>query len=270
MTVPVDPALAAELRATLTSVLDAARAPTLQHFRSAALVAENKAEGGAFDPVTAADRAAEAAMRDILARDRPADGILGEEFPAVPGTSGLTWVLDPIDGTRAYISGAPTWGVLVGLDAGAGPILGAIDQPWIGERFIGGFGRATQQRDGSETPLATRPCATLAEAVLLTTFPEIGTSAEREGFEAVRDRVRLTRYGLDCYAYALVAAGQVDLVIEAGLAPYDIQGPMAVIEAAGGLVTDWQGGPAHRGGRILAAGDRRVHEAARTILQAIP
>jgi histidinol phosphatase-like enzyme (inositol monophosphatase family) len=171
-------------------------------------------------------------------------------------------VLDPIDGTRAFLSGAPSWGVLVGLDAGDGPILGIVDQPYIGERFIGGFGRAVLRLHGAERPIATRPCARLADAILFSTFPEIGSAAERAGFEAVRDRVRLTRYGFDCYAYALVALGQIDLVIEAGLYPYDIQGPQAVIEAAGGVVTDWRGGPAHRGGRIVAAGDARTHAAA--------
>jgi myo-inositol-1(or 4)-monophosphatase len=152
--------------------------------------------------------------------------------------------------------------VLIGLDAGAGPVLGLIDQPYTRERFIGGFGRSVFRREGLERPLATRPCADLSQAVLYTTFPEIGTPAERAGFEAVRDRVRLTRYGLDCYAYALVALGQVDLVIEAGLQAYDVQGPIGVIEAAGGVVTDWRGGPAHRGGRVVAAGDARVHAAA--------
>ncbi|WP_118135361.1 histidinol-phosphatase [Oceanicella sp. SM1341] len=260
-----DPALQAELLDTAHALADAAREATLRHFRSAGLAAETKRDDH-FDPVTAADREAEAAMREILARRRPDDGILGEEHGTRPGTSGLTWVLDPIDGTRAYISGCPSWGVLIGLDAGAGPVLGIVDQPWTGERFIGGFGTARMERGGAARPLGVRPCAELAAATLFTTFPEVGTPAERAGFEAVRDRVRLTRYGLDCYAYALIALGQVDLVIEAGLQPYDVQGPIGVIEAAGGIVTDWQGGPAHRGGRVLAAGDARVHAAALELL----
>ncbi|QDL90721.1 histidinol-phosphatase [Paroceanicella profunda] len=255
------PALQAELMATAHALADAARVATLRHFRTAGLAADTKRDDH-FDPVTAADREAETAMREILARRRPEDGILGEEHGTQAGTSGLTWVLDPIDGTRAYISGCPSWGVLIGLDAGAGPVMGIVDQPWTGERFIGGFGAARLERGGAATPLAVRPCANLGSATLFTTFPEVGTPAERAGFEAVRDRVRLTRYGLDCYAYALVALGQVDLVIEAGLQAYDVQGPIAVIEAAGGIVTNWQGGPAHMGGRVLAAGDARVHAAA--------
>lgn len=242
-----------------------ARAKCLPLFRSPDLRTQNKSFEG-FDPVTAADRAAEAAMREILASRRPQDGVLGEEFGPTSGTSGFTWVLDPIDGTRAFLCGAPTWGVLIGLDAGEGPVLGLIDQPFTRERFMGGAGRAVLRDSLFERPLATRPCARLAEAVLLSTFPEVGTAQERAGFEAVRDRVRLTRYGLDCYAYALIALGQVDLVIEAGLHPYDIQGPQAVIEAAGGIVTTWDGRSAHQGGRILAAGDRRVHAAALEIL----
>jgi len=250
------------------ALADVAAGCALPLFRSEGLAAENKAAAG-FDPVTHADREAERAMRALLERERPGDGILGEEFGALPGTTGLTWVLDPIDGTRAFISGAPSWGILVACNAGAGPVLGIIDQPYTRERFMGGCGRAVVRRDGFERPLATRACGGLSGAVLYTTFPEIGTSAERAGFEAVRDRVRLTRYGLDCYAYALVALGQVDLVIEAGLHPFDIQGPQAVIEAAGGIVTDWRGGPADRGGRILAAGDRQVHAEALALLSAV-
>ena len=259
------PELIDRLWRTAEALADIAAARSVPLFRSAGLISDNKSETG-FDPVTQADRDAEAAMRAHLAKARPEDAVLGEEFGPTPGTSGLTWVLDPIDGTRAFLSGATSWGTLIGLDAGSGPVLGIVDQPYIGERFMGGLGRAAMRRGGLETPLATRSCARLADAVLYSTFPEVGTPAERAGFEAVRDRARLTRYGLDCYAYALVALGQVDLVVEAGLYAYDVQGPQGVIEAAGGVVTDWRGRPAHRGGRVLAAGDRRVHAAAVEIL----
>lgn len=263
-----DPHLRTELINTAHALADAARAAVLPHFRQAGLVAENKALAG-FDPVTAADRAAEQAMRDVLARMRPEDGILGEEMGTTPGSSGLTWVLDPIDGTRAFISGTPTWGVLIAVSDASGPVLGVIDQPYIGERFIGGLGLAESTGPAGPRPLGTRPCAGLAGATLFTTFPEVGSPAERAGFEAVAARVKLVRYGMDCYAYALVAAGQVDLVIEAGLNAYDIQGPIGVIEAAGGIVTDWSGGPAHDGGRAVAAGDRAVHAAALEILSRV-
>jgi histidinol phosphatase-like enzyme (inositol monophosphatase family) len=260
--------LAGALWRIAEDLADVAAARSLPLFRSAALAVTDKGSAG-FDPVSEADREAERAMRALLAERRPADGILGEEFPPVEGRSGLTWILDPIDGTRAFISGAATWGTLIGLDAGEGAVLGIIDQPYMRERFVGGFGRAELIRDGVIRPLATRPCARLAEAILYTTQPEVGTPAERAGFEAVRDRVRLTRYGFDCYAYALVALGHVDLVIEAGLKAWDVAGPQAVIEAAGGVVTDWRGGHPRQGGRMLAAGDPRVHAAALELLSAV-
>jgi histidinol phosphatase-like enzyme (inositol monophosphatase family) len=250
--------LAAELMTAAHVLADTARQVILPYFRSAGLAADNKLEAG-FDPVTEADRTAEAAMREILTTRRPEDGILGEEFGAQPGTSGLTWVLDPIDGTRGFISGTPTWGVLIALSDRDGPFYGIIDQPYIGERFEGGFGHARLAGPHGARKLATRARPALAQATLFTTFPEIGDATDRDGFNRVRDQVQLTRYGTDCYAYALLAAGQIDLVIEAGLNPYDIAAPIAVIEAAGGIVTDWRGGPAHDGGRVVAAGCPQLH-----------
>lgn len=254
----IDKQLEQDLVATAHALADAARHVTLKYFRHSGLIAETK-EQAHFDPVTAADRGAEAAMREILARGRPDDAILGEEFGAKAGTSGLTWVLDPIDGTRGFISGTPTWGVLIAVNAGAGPIFGLIDQPYIGERFAGGFGIAEVKGPTGTSPLATRACAALADAIIFTTFPEVGSKAEAAAFHALAQQTRLTRYGMDCYAYALLAAGQIDLVVEAGLQAYDVQGPIAVIEAAGGIVTDWTGGPAYAGGRVLAAGNKGLH-----------
>jgi myo-inositol-1(or 4)-monophosphatase len=248
---------------------DLARVETLRHFRSDSLTADSK-ESLRFDPVTVADRAAEAAMRTLIAARRPQDAILGEEMGAAPGTSGLTWVLDPIDGTRGYLSGTPTWGVLIALSDAAGPVLGLIDQPYIGERFTGGLGVAEVTGPQGTRPLRCRPPRPLAEAILFTTFPEVGTPDDGAAFRALSAEVRLTRYGMDCYAYALVAAGQIDLVVEAGLQPYDIHAPIAVIEAAGGVVTDWQGRPAVAGGRVLAAANREIHAAALAILSRAP
>lgn len=247
------------------AVADAARPATLQHFRAAGLAADNKAAAG-FDPVTAADRASEAVMRAVIARLRPDDAVLGEEQEATPGTSGLTWVLDPIDGTRGFLSGTPTWGVLVSLADASGPLLGIIDQPYIGERFWGGLGQAYVEGPLGKRPLAVRPARPLSQAILFSTFPEVGTEAEGAAFRRVAAQARLTRYGTDCYAYALLAAGQIDLVIEAGLQPYDVMAPIAVIEAAGGLVTDWQGRPAHQGGQILAAASPEIHAEALALL----
>lgn len=264
-TIPAD-----RLWAVAEKLADAARGPTLAHFRKTGLGIENKAGVAAFDPVTEADRAAEQAMRAVLAAERPQDGILGEEFGAQDGTSGLTWVLDPIDGTRAYMSGTPTWGVLIALSDAAGPRLGIIDQPFTGERFMGGAGIARLDGPHGGGVLSTRKVAELGQATIFTTFPEVGSPEERAGFEAVAQRCRLTRYGMDCYAYGLLAAGQIDLVIEAGLQPYDICAPIAVIEAAGGIVTDWQGRPVHGGGRVLAAGGPEIHAAALDLLRQVP
>lgn len=245
---------------------DAARPETLRYFRQAGLAADNKDVLG-YDPVTIADKAAEQVMRDILARERPNDGIIGEEFGTSAGTSGLTWVLDPIDGTRGYISGTPTWGILISVGDENGPLFGLIDQPYISERFLGGFGQAIMHGPLGPHPLATRRTQTLETARLLTTFPEVGSPQEQAAFHAVAGQVQLTRYGMDCYGYALLAAGQVDLVIEAGLQAYDIHAPVAVIMAAGGIVTDWQGGPAHHGGRVIAAANAQIHAQALSILQ---
>jgi len=261
----LDQAEIADLIATAHLLADAARVETLRHFRTD-LAAHSK-DGHRFDPVTAADRASEAAMRRILALRRPDDAILGEEEAPVAGTSGLTWVLDPIDGTRGYISGTPTWGVLIAVADAGGPVYGLIDQPYVGERFEGGFGRAELTGPAGRRPLRAGTRRDLSDAILFTTFPEVGTPAEATAFRRLADRVRLTRYGTDCYAYALLALGFVDLVVEAGLQPYDVCAPIAVIEAAGGIVTDWAGRPAHGGGRILAAANLDLHEAALAFLK---
>lgn len=254
------------LRATAHKMADAAREIILPYFRSAGLSADNKLSDG-FDPVTEADRACERAMREILAKDRPEDAILGEEYGEKTGTSGLTWVLDPIDGTRGFLSGTPTWGVLIGLRDADQVLYGVIDQPYIGERFEGGFGAASITHLSQTFGLKTRPTTELGDALLFTTFPEVGTKAEGQAFAKVAQQAKLTRYGMDCYAYALLAAGQIDLVIEASLQSYDILAPIAVVEAAGGIVTDWNGKPALDGGRALAAANPEIHAKALAVLR---
>lgn len=266
----LSPAALTELRTVANELADAARRAAAPHFRADALTLENKASQG-FDPVTVADRAIETEMRAILAERRPRDGIVGEEFGVTPSESGLTWVLDPIDGTRSFMAGIPLWGVLIALFDGERPCLGVIDQPYLEERFIGVSTaedrHAVLQRREGEKALKTRSCTDLSQATLFTTTPALFVAgAERAAYDAVEARARLTRYGADCYAYAMVAAGQADLVVEAGLASYDIQAPIALVEAAGGVATDWRGGPAHGGGRVIAAGDPRVHAQALEIL----
>jgi histidinol phosphatase-like enzyme (inositol monophosphatase family) len=252
---------------------DAAAAVCLPHFRSKGLGTEDKNSNseGNFDPVTAADRAAETAIREILSVERPDDGIYGEEEEPTIGTSGLNWVIDPIDGTRAFISGLPTWGILIALDDGRTGRIGVVDQPHIGERFVGVNGsrerRAWLTHRGKTQPIATRPCRGLAAATLYTTTPDMFSPKEWEGYKRVQSQVRLARFGVDCYAYALVALGHVDLVIESDLKAYDIAGPAALIQAAGGIVTDWRGGDCRWGGQAIAAGDPAVHAEALAILR---
>jgi len=257
----------AEIINVAADLADAARVATLLHFRSAGLSADTK-ETLRFDPVTVADRLSEERMRAILARRRPQDGIVGEEFGPHAGTSGLTWVLDPIDGTRGYLAGTPTWGVLISIRDATGPIYGLIDQPYIGERFEGGFGRSAMLGPLGPRALGCRAARPLNEAIVFSTFPEVGTPEDGVAFHRVATKARLVRYGTDCYAYALIAAGQIDLVIEAGLQAYDVQAPIAVIEAAGGIVTDWQGRPCPEGGRVLAAANAAVHAEAMALLNA--
>ena len=256
-----------DIIATAHAMADAARTAVLPFFRSRNLIADNKA-GQGFDPVTEGDRAAERAMRAVLSKKRPQDGIMGEEYGSQIGQSGLTWVLDPIDGTRGFLAGTPTWGVLIAVSDENGPLFGIVDQPYIGERFEGGLGRARVKGPLGVQDLKTRGSRQLEDCILFTTFPEVGTPEDGAAFRRVSNCVQLTRYGMDCYAYALLAAGHIDLVIESGLQAYDIQAPIAVIQAAGGLVTDWQGGPVHEGGRVLAAGGKEQHEAALSILNA--
>ena len=251
------------LAAVAERVADAARPVTLRHFRTRLRVDSKHAD---FDPVTVADREAEAAMRAVIAAERPDDAILGEEAGHAPGRSGLTWVLDPIDGTRGYISGTPTWGVLVALRDDEAARIGIVDQPFTGERFLGGPDGASWSRDGMRRAIRVRETRRLEEATILTTFPEVGTPDEGAAFQRVASRCRLTRYGMDCYAYALLAAGQVDLVVEAGLQAYDIAAPAALVRAAGGVVTDWRGGPADDGGSALAAATPALHDAALALL----
>lgn len=251
---------------------DAAAEASLPHFRTRSLDAENK-EADGFDPVTIADRAAEQAMRDVLAIERPDDGVFGEEQARTHGTSGLTWILDPIDGTRAFISGLPVWGTLIALDDGAQGRIGVIDQPYTGERYVGVIdgtqSRASLSRDGQETPITTRKGAPLSKATVFTTDPYLFEDAtEMACFQAVRDRARLMRYGTDCYAYALVALGTVDLVMETGLAAYDIAAHVPLIRAAGGVVTDWDGNDCRWGGTALAAGSVELHAEVLDLLRA--
>jgi histidinol phosphatase-like enzyme (inositol monophosphatase family) len=237
----------------------------LPFFRTA-IAAEDKSRGGDFDPVTEADRAGEAAMRQLIKRTLPTHGIVGEEFGSEREDAEYVWALDPIDGTRAFIAGLPTWGTLIGLSRQGRPCFGMMHQPFTGERFFGDCGSATYRGPGGERRLMTRRCAFLKDAVLATTSPKMFSGDELRAYDRVESATRLARYGCDCYAYCMLAAGHIDLVVESGLKPYDIVALIPIIEGAGGIVTAWDGGSAARGGSIVAAGDRRVHAAALKLL----
>jgi myo-inositol-1(or 4)-monophosphatase len=237
----------------------------LPFFRSA-LAAEDKSRGGRFDPVTEADRAAEVVMRQLIKRTFPDHGIVGEEFGSEREDADYVWVLDPIDGTRAFMSGLPVWGTLIGLKRGDTPVFGMMHQPFTGERFFGDGGSATYRGPGGERRLTVRRCASLPDAVMMTTSPRLFEGEAVRAYDRVESVTRLARYGCDCYAYCMLAAGQVDLVVESGLKPYDIVALIPIIEGAGGIVTSWDGGSAADGGSIVAAGDRRVHAAAIELL----
>jgi myo-inositol-1(or 4)-monophosphatase len=244
-------------------------ARAIMPFFRKSITVENKVIHG-FDPVTAADRAAERSMRKTIAARFPEHGIEGEELGRVPGAGRYRWLIDPIDGTRAFIMGSPLWGTLIALIDGPAPVLGLMNQPFTAERFWSD-GRSSHMRgaDGKMRRLKTRRCPGLAHATLTTTHPDLfSTAAERTGFSALKARARMTRYGGDCYGYCLLAAGFTDIIVEAGLKPYDIAALVPIIEAAGGIVTTWEGGPATDGGRIVAAGDERVHKQALSILRA--
>ena len=245
---------------------DRAGAAILPYFRKS-VAAENKAKTG-FDPVTAADVAAEKVIRKVLAEHCPHDGIVGEELGTKAGASCFTWVIDPIDGTRAFMTGYPLWGVLIGLLEGDAAVLGMMDQPFTGERFWGSSkGAFMRIGSGKASRIKTRPCHSLAQAVLASTSPEMfKTRDEKASFARVAKAVRMTRFGGDCYAYAMLAAGNIDLVVEASLKAVDIAALIPIIERAGGCVTTWDGKPATNGGQIVAAGDPAIHAAAMALL----
>lgn len=228
--------------------------------------AEDKSQGGVYDPVTEADRAGESVMRHLIKRSFPAHGVLGEEFGNENLDAEYVWVLDPIDGTRAFISGIPVWGTLIGLTRAGVPVYGMMHQPFTGERFSGDGRQARYEGPNGPRTLRTRQTSELAGATLMTTSPSLFSASEIARYARVEQSVRLARYGCDCYAYCMLAAGHVDLVIESGLKPYDIVALIPIIEGAGGVVTSWEGGSAAQGGAILAAGNKALHEAALRLL----
>jgi myo-inositol-1(or 4)-monophosphatase len=233
----------------------------LPHFRQSIDV-DNKDHSGGFDPVTVADRAGETVIRTAIASAYPTHGIDGEEHGRQPGTAPWTWVIDPIDGTKSFVLGHLHWGVLIALNDGSAPVVGVAYQPFVGEAFVAHAGGQAEWRRGSERRrLATRACPRIEDAHVVTTDPRFFVAPrERAAFAAVTDGARFTRYGGDLYCYTQLAMGLCDIVIETGLKPYDVQALIPLIRAAGGVITNWRGGPCHGGGDVLACGDPVLHE----------
>jgi len=237
---------------------------TLPFFRSE-IVIENKLEDGGFDPVTEADKAAELVLRERIRAQYPSHGICGEEFGLEEG-NGLTWVIDPIDGTRAFMSGMLHWGLLLGLFDGERPIVGVMYQPYTEEIWCGDGRTAEFRRAGSSRQLRTRNCEQVSDAVLTTTSPNYFKGAEGEAFRRLESQAKLSKYGGDCYIYGMLAMGFVDLATDGTLNAYDIQGLIPIIEGAGGVVTTYTGGNPSLGGTVLASGNAELHRGALEVL----
>lgn len=256
---------ASALSALLDRLCDAAARETMARFRVSIDITNKETDG--FDPVTEGDRAAERAIRSILSEEVPDHGIVGEEYGTENETAEWQWIIDPIDGTRAFISGLPVWGTLIGLYKNGLPHAGVLDQPFTRERFkaipgSNGLESTLSIDAGQPKALRTKSTQDLASATLMTTSPFIFSSNHQPRYAALEQTAKLTRYGCDCYAYAMVAAGQIDLVAEAGLSNYDIAALIPIVEGAGGLVTSWEGTSAAQGGTILASANPDLHKKA--------
>jgi myo-inositol-1(or 4)-monophosphatase len=237
----------------------AAGAAILPHFR-APIVVDDKGGARGYDPVTQADRAAESVIRAMIFEAYPGHGIHGEEHGREAGREPYTWVIDPIDGTRSFILGQLHWATLIALHDGSRPVIGVTHQPFVGETFIGAPGIAQWRRGSERRALRTRRCARVQDAIVATTDPRHFESPRQQAaYACATSGARLVRYGGDCYCYTQLAMGLVDIVIETGLQPYDVQSLIPLIEAAGGVISDWRGGPCDGGGDVLACGDAQLH-----------
>ena len=253
-----------ELESFLHALCDAAAIETLKTFRQPMAVDNKETDG--FDPVTIADKAAERAIRKLIKQRFPEHGILGEEYGEENSGAQFCWIIDPIDGTRSFISGLPLWGTLIGLYRDGKPLAGIMHQPFTGERYLSDGDDSVLVHHDKRTKITTSKTDALENAIMLTTSPKIFTADELPAFEKIERAVKLSRYGTDCYAYAMVASGQVDLVVESQLFIYDIAALIPIVENSGGRMTNWQGGSAAQGGQILASANEELHKKAIEIL----
>jgi myo-inositol-1(or 4)-monophosphatase len=247
------------------SAAEAAGPIALRYFRRRVQVSD-KATGGFFDPVTAADREVEAALRAAIEQRYPGHGIIGEEDGVKAGVGALGWVIDPIDGTRAFITGMPAWGIMLGLVEDGEPRLGVVHQPFLGETFCGDRRRAWLRADGESVSMHARETRDISDAALYCTHPSMFSGAEARAFDRAAAACRLMRYGGDCYAYCLLALGEIDMIVENGLQSYDILPLIPILEGAGAVVTDWEGRPPLHGGRVAVAATPELHTALLEVL----
>lgn len=254
-----------EIKPFLHLLCDAAEKETMSRFRQV-LDIDNK-EPEDFDPVTEADREAERAIRRLIQKHYPDHGILGEEDGIENEGADYCWIIDPVDGTRSFISGLPTWGTLIGLYHKGVPIAGMIQQPFTKERyFTSGEGSFLQMGNDAAVQISTKQTTELSQSILMTTTPKLFKGEELDAYERLENACKLARYGCDCYAYAMVASGQVELVAENSLHIYDVAGIIPVVEQAGGIMTNWQGKSCANGGQVLAAANREIHGQAMELL----
>lgn len=248
------------------SLADLSAAEILPHFRNLSSV-EDKSDSAKFDPVTIADKKAEQVIRGEIAARWPDHDVRGEEFGATSHGSDYCWLIDPIDGTLPFIMGLPVWGTLIALLKNGAPILGLMNQPFTRERFWSGESAAFTRRAEGEREITTRACPRLGDAMLSSSSPDLFASRDqKQRFDALSGHVRMRRFGGDCYAYCMLAAGQIDLVVESGLKAHDIAALIPIVERAGGRVTSWTGGPAVEGGDVAASGDPALHDQVLEIL----
>lgn len=258
-----------ELERVLLSLTEIAAAVIMPHFRQPLGIDNKQGIGEGYDPVTIADRKAERAIREEINRLYPSHAIEGEEYADKLGSSEYSWVIDPIDGTRGFVCGLPTWATLIGVCCNGEPIMGVMAQPLVGDVFIGGMGNAElHSREGISTlDSGHQAKQSLKDSVLFATTPAMFSAKEWAAFESLSNNTQMTRFGVDSYAYCLLAAGYIDLVVESGLGFYDIAALIPIIEAAGGVVTNWDGQPVREGGRVIAAASSTLHQQGLSILQ---
>ncbi|PZF78649.1 histidinol-phosphatase [Aestuariivirga litoralis] len=255
----------AELTRFAIALAEASADAILPYFRRNTAV--DVKDGPVWDPVTEGDRAGERAIRALIERHYPDHGILGEEYGVKHGRSPFTWVLDPVDGTRAFVSGMPTWATLIGLTFEGSPVLGLMNQPVVGDMFHGNPEGAWHSYRGDVSPIRVRRGVPLARATVGTTAPELYRSAEdQRRFQDLRARAQLTRYGGDSYFFCLMAAGHIDIAMDCGLQPYDIAPLLPIVTGAGGVAAEWTGGDVAKGGNVITAGSQPLLEEALAIM----